>query len=457
MRSASPVWKMYESARCFGSRYRMGSRVIRSNNSSARCAKSSWPTRWSRISPTPSNNPNVGTRSARLTPSFVANVGARSARLTPPFVDEIGARGSLTRASHFVIAAFLVLFACASFADTLVPVPTRDVKIIRQWQLPGDPHGVAVARDGTIYVGLAQSQSVAAIDPGTGEMLRNVVLDHAEIASTKELVTLRLTNDGKHLLVANGSDESATILSVPELTVEREITIEGEPIRDALPDPEGHYIVLLGRRVHIYDWKGEVELHRIDFTDAMAVAVSSTGSLLAVLGSHDFGNGKVTVAALYGAPDFKELDREPMQTDRPVEAALFAARDQALIALGRQWIFEKPISGATAERKLETSTSGPMRMRIDFGDLVNSRRVCLPDDSGPQVAALASPTLLYFAEKRCSSSGVFSGSAPKIVPASLYGVSAYAIAFDSRNNTLVATDRKGSLTIYKAPRVPIVR
>jgi hypothetical protein len=351
-------------------------------------------------------------------------------------------------------AAFLLSIASASFADTLVPAPTRDVKVIRRWQLPGDPRGLAIGRDGTIYVGLAQPQAVVAIDPQTGEVNKRVVLDKSEIASTKELVTLRLTADGSSLVIANGSDESASILSLPELTIAREITLEGEPIRDALPDPAGRFLFLLGRFVHVYDPRGEVDLHRIDFNDPMAIAVNTTGSLLAVLGSHDYGNGKVTVVSLYAAPDFKKVATEPMQTDRPIEAALFAARDQSLVAFGRDWIYEKQFTASSG--KLESS-NGKMRMSILFGDLVNSQRICLPDGSGPQVAALGSPALLFFVEKRCSSSGVFNGSAPKVTPASLYGVNAYAIAYDSRANSIVATDRAGYLTIYKAPRAPVVK
>src|SRR6202022_4136078 len=99
------------------------------------------------------------------------------------------------------------------------PVPTRDQKIVRRWTLPGDPHGVAVGPDGTLYVGLAQPQAVIAVDPKSGGVKNRIVLDSAEIASTKELVTLRINRAGNRLYIANGSDESATILSLPELTV----------------------------------------------------------------------------------------------------------------------------------------------------------------------------------------------------------------------------------------------
>ena len=39
-----------------------------------------------------------------------------------------------------------------------------------------------------------------------------------------------------------------------------------------------------------------------------------------------------------------------------------------------------------------------------------------------------------------------------MTPASLYGINAYAVAYDRLSNTLVATDRAGFLTIYNVPR-----
>ena len=71
-----------------------------------------------------------------------------------------------------------------------------------------------------------------AIDPKSGNVKNRIVLDSAEIASTKELVTMRTNRAGTRLYIANGSDESATIMSIPDLAVLREITMEGEAIRD---------------------------------------------------------------------------------------------------------------------------------------------------------------------------------------------------------------------------------
>jgi hypothetical protein len=309
-------------------------------------------------------------------------------------------------------------------AQFLKAVPSTDPKVVRRWALPGDPHGLALGADGTIYVGLAEPQAIVAIDPKNGAMRRKVVLDSADIASTKELVTLRTDRGRLRLFVANGSDESATILSLPTLKIVREITIEGEPIRDALPDPTGRFLYLLGRRVHVYDIDGKSELRTINFDDPIAIAAS--GSMLAVFGA-DF-------VALYNAGNFEEIGRDPLRSR--VAAALFAANDKVLVALSRESLYEKPLT----------------LRAID-----SSERICLPEGSGPQIATLGAPDLLLFAERRCNSSGAFTGSNRLVAPASLYGINAYAIAYDPVPNFLYVTDRAGYLTIYRVPRAAVTK
>ncbi len=333
----------------------------------------------------------------------------------------------------------------------LAAVPTHDQKIVHRWSLEGEPHGIAVGRDGTLYAGLAQPQAVLAIDPKTGAVKNRLVLDSPDIASTKELVTLRTSADGTLLYIANGSDESASILAIPDFKVVREITTEGEQIRDALPDPKGRFVVLLGRRVHIYDARGEKELKTLPFEDPMAIAVSSTGTTLAVIGPEQFGDTKATSVAFYDLSTFNEIARDPLQTDKKIDAALFAANDRALIALASDTLFEKPLVTHSA-KQMASGGDGKMRITIDFGDLVSSQKICLPEKHGPQIAALASPETLLYAERRCTASGTFTASSRKVSPVSLYGVDAYAIAYDRERSTLAVTDGAGYLTIYKVPR-----
>src|SRR2546423_7980635 len=224
-------------ASCFELRWRIvGSHDRKSSSRFGRCARSSSQTRSSKTSPTHS-------------------------------------RGRRTAAA---IVLLTVSAAPRLVAQTLLSVPSNDSKIIRRWALPGDPHGLTLGADGTLYVGLAQPQAILAIDPARGTVKKRVVLDSADIAATKELVAVRASADGKRLYVANGSDESATILSLPDLSVVREITIEGEPIRDAVPDPKGRYLFLLGHRVHVYDANGSEELRTIGSIDPSAIAVNAS-------------------------------------------------------------------------------------------------------------------------------------------------------------------------------------
>lgn len=353
-------------------------------------------------------------------------------------------------------AAASTLFA-TTVPQQLTAVSTRNRKVVKKWQIPGDPRGVAVGADGTIYVGLAKPQAVAAIDPKNGRVLRQIILDSAEIASTKELVTLRTNADRTRLFIANGSDESATILSLPDLAVLREITMEGEVIRDAVPDPSNRFLYLLGRRVHVFDITGERQLRTLEIADPMAIAASSNGSMLAVVATEDFGNAKATVVALFDpAQNFVEATRDPLQTDETIEAAMFADRDRTFVAFSRKHLFEKPVSARPA--RVVAESDGNARMRIDFGDLVNSNTVCLPKGSGPQIASLTNADdRLVYAERRCSASGSFSGSRRGVLPASLYGVDAYAVAFAPLTNTVVATEPSGFLTIYQVPEPRLVQ
>jgi len=328
------------------------------------------------------------------------------------------------------------LFAHA--AEVLPAATTRDRKVIRRWSVAGDPRGVALGADGTIYVGLAQPQAVIAVDPKSGEVKKRIVLDSAEIASTKELVTLRTNPERTRLFIANGSDESASILSLPDLAVLREITMEGETIRDAVPDPKGRYVYLLGRRVHVYDKNGTTELRALPIEDPMAIAVSANGSMLAVVSTEDYGNAKATSVALFDTKTFAQVARDPLQTTDTIEAAIFADKDRVLIALSRDNLFEKSVA-TRAERAL-----------------TNSDRICLPEKSGAQIATFgSSDDVLLYAERRCSASGTFSESNRSVTPASLYGINAYALAYDKASNTLIVTDREGFLTLYNVPRVTL--
>lgn len=344
---------------------------------------------------------------------------------------------------------FFLFFASLAHAATLTPAPTRDKKVMKRWSLAGTPHGLALSRAGVLYVGLAEPQSVVAIDPAKGSVLGEVVLDSADIASTKELTALRLTSDETRLVVANGSDESVTILSLPDMGIVREIGLEGEVIRDAVPDPKGRYLYVLGRTVHVYDPNGERELKSLGDVEPMAIAVNSAGTLLAVVGTEQYEKARATSVVLYDVATLKEIDRQPLQTDRTILAALFAADDRALVVFASDWLAEKTLQKA-APRPIASAEGAPMRLTFEFGDLMNSQRICLPASVGPQLAASgAVSTRVYFPETHCGASETFIASKREVETGSIYPVSSYALAFDAKSSSIFATDPAGFLTQYR--------
>ena len=299
---------------------------------------------------------------------------------------------------------------------------------------------------------MATSQSVIVIDPSTDEIVREVVLDDPDIAATKELVTVRLDAKRNRLVIAQGSDESVTILTLPELAIEREITLEGELIRDAVPDPLGRYLFVLGRDVHVYDAGGDRIIRTIREVDPMAIAVSDDGAMLAVVGSEEFPAGKATVVSLWDLARVQEVSREPLQTDRVIRAITFGASSRALVAVADDWLGEKPIESNRASTSMEEDEAGNQRIQFTFGDLVSSETVCLSDAAGGQSLVTSSDgAVIVFPEKRCGSSGSFTGSKRMVAAASIYGVDLQALARDNGTGRVWGTDPKGTVTLYREP------
>ncbi len=345
----------------------------------------------------------------------------------------------------------VALTAGVAAAESLQPLHSRDRRVIRSWSLPGQPRGIAIGTDGTAYIGLAKPQAVVAVDPKSGTILERVVLDHPEIASTKELLTLRITPDRKRLLIANGSDESASILSLPDLGILREITLEGETVRDFVPDPQGRYLYVLGRTVHVYDEKGERDLRTLASLEPMAIAPSPDGNFLAVIGSEQFQTGPATMLAIYDTERFREITRQPLQTDRNIVSAIWAAGGDAIVVIAPDWLAEKRIRIPT-EGKLTPGEAG-IRLHFEPADFPSSHKVCLPGHAGAEIATTGeSDRIIYFAERRCGDSGAFLAQKRLTTDSSLYGVDASALAFNPADGTIYATDPSGSFTIYNPPR-----
>jgi WD40 repeat protein len=338
-------------------------------------------------------------------------------------------------------------------ATTIESVTTRGRGVVKKLTLDGEPRGLAVSRDGTVYVGMANAQSIVAIDPSRNTILREVVLDDPDIAATKEIASLRIDPRGERLVAAHGSDESVTILSLPDLAILREITLEGERVRDAVADSRGRYLVILGRDVRIFDYDGNREIRTVRGLDPMAIAISDDGALLAVVGSEQFSSGRATIVSLWDLDSLKEISREPLQTDRRITAATFAAGGQALVVASADWLGEKVLFSKSEGAAMSEDEEGKMRITFRFDDIVSGETICLSDQSGPQALAVdSSGSIVYFPEKRCGSHGGLVGAPRRVRGAPLYSIDAYAIAIDPASSNLWATDRSGTLTLYRAPR-----
>jgi hypothetical protein len=350
-----------------------------------------------------------------------------------------------------LLAVALLAVAVRADSATLREERVTGKNVVRHWSLTGTPKGVAVGPDDTIYVGLASPQSVVAIDPLLNRIVREKTLDREEIASTKDFATLRIGRRGTRLYVAQGSDESVTILALPELTIEREILVEGERIRDALPDPAGRFLYVLGRDVHVYDIEGKRLIRKLRDLEPLAIASNAAGSTLAVVGFEQFPNGRATMIALYDTSTLTETRRIPLQTDRAILATFFAAADEVIVTVAADWLGEAQVRQRREPAASGTSADETMRLRIEPGDLVSSESVCLPDGAGPQIATPSrAGDLVVFAEKRCASGASFAATKRRTKSVSIYGINAYAMA-RTADSLYVATDPKGSLTIYRQP------
>src|SRR2546426_1088540 len=98
-------------------------------------------------------------------------VGSHESKSSEPFVrcakNSSRIQSSRTSPTHSR-SRFAATAACVLLTLSAAFSLHADSKIVKRWPLAGDPHGIALGADGTIYVGLAQPQAVVAIDPATG-------------------------------------------------------------------------------------------------------------------------------------------------------------------------------------------------------------------------------------------------------------------------------------------------
>lgn len=357
-----------------------------------------------------------------------------------------------------LIALLTLVVGFTLIAEASTPVPIRgeadrNARILRKWTLPGSPGGLAVGRDGKLFVGLSDRQSIVRIDPSRDLIEKEVILDRPEIASTKDLVTLRIDEAGpvRRLLTANGTDESATILSLDELAIRREITLEGELVRDIHPDPAARFLFVLGRDLHVFDWGGDNPIRTISEPRPMAIAVSSDGSHFAVAGSERIAGTTVTTLGLWTSEPLREIRRIPLQTDAEIVSLSFAAGDRSIVAASTEAILQLTLSERTdQDESALVNTDRGVRMRVRAADLISSDKVCLPDRATPQVMTLGpSGSEILFPEKRCGVGASFTAGRRLVSIDSLYGLEAHSIVFDPSRRAVFASGAGNQVVLYR--------
>ena len=255
--------------------------------------------------------------------------------------------------------------------------------------MPGDPRGVAIGADGTVYVGLA------AIAGRHRDRSRRPARSGSRSSSTPPRSRRRKSwsrcariADRTRLYIANGSDESATDPLAPR---PRRPPRDHDGRRDdprRRPRSEGPLRLLLGRRVHVFD---DERRHGTAHARRSTIRWRSPRARTA----RRSRSSRPRTSATRRRPRWRcstrrrsrEIAREPLQTQKTIEAAMFADRRPRAVAFSRDSLFEKAGVSRPARRSPRAPTAHAMTHRLRR--LVNSDRVCLPEGSGPQIATLA--------------------------------------------------------------------
>ncbi len=104
------------------------------------------------------------------------------------------------------------LLVCVPETGALVELARETGKVIRSIAVGGRPEQVVVAADGTAYVTMRQSGTVARIAPGAASV-------SASVPVGTEPFGLAMSIDGSHLFVSVSGDDALVLLSVPALEV----------------------------------------------------------------------------------------------------------------------------------------------------------------------------------------------------------------------------------------------
>jgi YVTN family beta-propeller protein len=121
-------------------------------------------------------------------------------------------------------------------ADGVAAVDTKTLKVTKVYQAGSDPEQFDITPDGRLIVANEDSATATVIELKSGKIV-------ARVPVGKEPEGVRVSPDGKHVLVTNESDNSISILDAQTLQVVKSVVVGKRP-RDIafMPDSKTAYV-----------------------------------------------------------------------------------------------------------------------------------------------------------------------------------------------------------------------
>jgi len=123
-------------------------------------------------------------------------------------------------------------------ADGVAAVDTATMKVKKVFEAGSDPEQFDLAADGRLYVANEDSATATVLDTKTGKIVKRVPVG-------KEPEGVRVSPDGKWVLVTNESDNSVSILDTKTLKEVKHVVVGKRP-RDAAFTPDSKTAYLSG-------------------------------------------------------------------------------------------------------------------------------------------------------------------------------------------------------------------
>ena len=123
-------------------------------------------------------------------------------------------------------------------ADGVAAVDTATMKVSKVFEAGSDPEQFDLAADGRLYVANEDSATATVLDTKTGRIV-------ARVPVGREPEGVRVSPDGKYVLVTNESDNSVSIIDTKTLKEVKHVVVGKRP-RDAAFTPDGKIAYLSG-------------------------------------------------------------------------------------------------------------------------------------------------------------------------------------------------------------------